>query len=389
MTKSNQDTSEQNAQTADVSMPRRKFLGASAAAASAGAAGVAFPFISKADTPIRWRFQSTWPSEFIYHEVAKDWAGIVEELTEGRVQIEMMSAGSVVPGLQVQDATTDGILDGAHGIPGFWFGKNTAFGLYGAGPDFGMTAMELLGWVKYGGGAELYRELQDEAGVDVESFLLGPVPPEPFGWFNKEIADVDDLDGLSMRTAGLAVDMFNELGMSTVQMAPADIVPSLDRGVLDAAEFASATDDRVMGFPDVAKFYYQKSYHMANNPCEIMINRKSYEELPDDIKVKLKYAAEAASADMHWKNMHRMSTDYIELQTEEGVTTRETPESVLKAQLEAWDRVIARYSEDNPLFARIIESQKQWARRVVYWQNEVTPDRALAYTHYFGEGPAA
>jgi len=370
--------------TEDHSMPRRKFLTAAATTtAAAGAMVTGFPFVAKANTPIRWRFQSTWPNTFIYHEVAVDWTRKVQELTDGRLTIQMLSAGSVVPGLQVQDATTDGILDGAHGIPGFWFGKNTAFGLYGAGPDFGMNSMQLLGWVEYGGGKELYREVQQASGVDVESFLLGPVPPEPLGWFNKEINSVEDLRGLRFRTAGLAVDMFNELGMSTVQMAPADIVPALDRGVLDAAEFASATDDRTMGFPDVAKFYYQHSYHMMNNPCEIMINRRRYNALPDDIKVILKHASHAASADMHWKNMHRMSQDYIELQ-EMGVDTRRTPVSVLQAQLKAWDKVIEKHSANNPLFTRVIESQKTWARRVVYWHNEVSPDQEMAYEHYFG-----
>lgn len=390
MQKPNQDTPQNTAEAeiveaGEVSIPRRSFLTkAAAATAVAGAAAVTgFPYIATANSPVRLRFQSTWPNTFIYHEFAVDWTRKVEEMTGGRVQIRMMAAGSVVPGLQVLDATMDGVLDGAHGIPGFWFGKNTAFGLYGAGPDFGMNSMQLLGWVEYGGGKELYREVQQAASVNVESFLLGPVPPEPLGWFNREINRVDDMEGLRFRTAGLAVDMFNELGMSTVQMAPADIVPALDRGVLDAAEFASATDDRVMGFPDVARYYYQHSYHMMNNPCEIMINRRRYDALPDDIKVLLVHAAHAASADMHWKAMHRMSQDYIEMQ-QEGVETRRTPESVLRAQLDAWDKVIEKHSSTNPVFARVIESQKAWARRVVYWHNEVTPDQELAYNHYFG-----
>lgn len=360
---------------------RRGFLGA---ATAVGAAGSVFPFVAKAQAPIRWRFQSTWPARFLYQEVAVDWTKKVDELSNGRLKIEMLPAGAVVPGLQIIDATNQGVLDGGHGLPGFWFGKNTAFGLYGAGPDFGMDANQMLGWIEYGGGAELFAEIQAAARLNIKSFLLGPVPAEPLGWFKKEIKTLDDFKGLRFRTAGLAVDMFRELGMSPVQMAPADIVPALDRGLLDGAEFASATDDRVMGFPDVAKFYLQHSYHMANNVCEVMINRRRYDALPDDLKTVLKHASHAASADMHWKNMHRMSQDYQELQAEGKVQMSRTPEPILQAQLKAWTAVIERRSAENALFVKVVESQKAWAKRVVHWHNEVTPSKEVAFAHYFG-----
>lgn len=362
-------------------LSRRRFLGS---ATAVGAAGVGFPFIAKAQAPIRWRFQSTWPARFLYQEVAVDWTKKVDEMSDGRLKIEMLPAGAVVPGLQIVDATSQGVLDGGHGLPGFWFGKNTAFGLYGAGPDFGMDANHMLGWIEYGGGADLFAEIQAASKLNIKSFLLGPVPSEPMGWFRKEIKTLDDLKGLRFRTAGLAVDMFRELGMSPVQMAPADIVPALDRGLLDAAEFASATDDRIMGFPDVAKFYLQHSYHMSNNVCEVMINRRRYDALPDDLKTVLKYASHAATADMQWKNMDRMSKDYLELQTEGKVKTYRTPEPILQAQLKAWSSVVERRSAENALFAKVVESQKAWAKRVVHWHNEVTPDKEVAYAHYFG-----
>ena len=366
---------------------RRSFL----AKAGAGTALAGFPLIAKAQSaPITFKFQSTWPAKFIYHEFAIDWTKKVAELSGGRLKIDMLPAGAVVPGLQLAEAVSKGLLDGGHGLAGFWFGKNSAFGLYGAGPDFGMDGTQLLGWVEYGGGKELFTEIQATAQLDLVSFLYGPVPCEPMGWFKKPIRTVADLKGMKFRTAGLAVDMFNELGMSTVQMAPADIVPAIDRGLLDGAEFASATDDRVMGFPDVAKYYLQQSYHMSNNFCEMMINRKKYDALPDELKTIMKYVSHAASADMEWKSMHRMSQDYIELQTKQGVKAYTTPKPILDAQLKAWDRVIARRSAENPLFAKVIASQKAWAKRVMYWHNDIQVDRKVAYAHHFGKGlPAA
>jgi TRAP-type mannitol/chloroaromatic compound transport system substrate-binding protein len=343
--------------------------------------------IAKAQAPITLRFQSTWPQKFIYHELAVDYTKRVSEITGGKLKIDMLAAGAVVPGLQLLEATSKGVLDGGHGIPAFWFGKNTAFGLYGAGPDFGMDGNQMLGWIEYGGGKELYAEIQAAAQVDVVSFLFAPVPCEPMGWFKKPIKGLPDIKGMKFRTAGLAVDMFNELGMSTVQMAPADIVPAIDRGVLDGAEFASATDDRTMGFPDVAKYYLQQSYHMSNNFCEIMINKKKYDSLPDEMKMALRIASLAASADAEWKSMNRMSTDFIELQTVKKVNAYKTPKVILDAQLKAWDVVIKKRSAENPLFAKVVESQKAWAKRVMYWHLSVQVDQRAGYTHYFGKGP--
>ncbi len=364
---------------------RRRFL--AGAGAGAGLALAGFPMIAKAQSaPITMKFQSTWPVKFIYHEFAVDWTKKVAELSGGRLKIEMLPAGAVVPGLQLVDAVSKGVLDGGHGLAGFWFGKNSAFGLYGAGPDFGMDATQLLAWVEYGGGKELFTEIQAAAQLDLVSFLYGPVPCEPMGWFKKPIRTVADLKGMKFRTAGLAVDMFNELGMSTVQMAPADIVPAIDRGVLDGAEFASATDDRIMGFPDVAKYYLQQSYHMSNNFCEMMINKKRYDALPEEMKIIMKHVSHAASADMEWKSMHRMSQDYIELQTKQGVKAYTTPKPILDAQLKAWDTVIKKRSAENPLFAKVIASQKAWAKRVMYWKNDIQVDRKVAYAHHFGKG---
>ena len=363
---------------------RRRFL---AAGGAAGVSGLAFPMIARSQAPITLRFQSTWPPKFIYHEFAVDWTRKASELTGGRLKIEMLPAGAVVPGLQLVEAVSKGTLDGGHGIPAFWFGKHPAFGLYGAGPDFGMDANQLMGWVEYGGGKELFVEIQAAAQLNIVSYLGGPVPCEPMGWFKKEIKGPAELKGVKFRTSGLAVDMFTALGMSAVQMAPADIVPALDRGLLDGAEFASATDDRTMGFPDVAKFYLQQSYHMANNFCEVMFNKERHDALPAEIKAILKHVPHAAHSDMMWKSMHRMSQDFIDLQTKHKVKVYRTPRPILDAQLKAWDTVIAKRSSENPLFVKVIESQKAWARRVMYWHNNVQVNQVAAYTHYFPKGP--
>ena len=366
------------------SAAKRQFL---RTAAFVGAAAVGAPAVVRAQAPLILRMQSAWPAKDIFHEFANDFAKKVGEISGGRLQIQMLPAGSVVGGLQVVDAVSSGTLDGAHAVPGFWFGKNSAFGLFGAGPNFGMDANQLLGWLHHGGGDKLYAEVQAATRLNIHSFMYGPVPTEPLGWFKKEVRTLADLKGLKYRTAGLAVPMMAALGMSPVQMAPGDIVPALDRGLLDAAEFANASGDRLLGFPDVAKFYYQRSFHMANNVFELMVNSKRFESLPAELKSVLAVAANACSAEMAWKAMDRMSTDYIELQTKQGVRAIKTPPAILDAQLKAWDGVVQKYSGENPLFAKVVESQRAWARRVVFWSDEVTVNSEMAYRHFFPRGP--
>ena len=348
-----------------------------------GGMALAAPVLSTAQTATSLRFQSAWPAKAIFHEFAVDVCKGIEQSTGGKLKIQMLPSGAVVPPLQLIEAVSKGTIDGGHGVPGFWFGRNTAFGLYGAGPNFGLDANQLLGWIEYGGGKALYAEILAAAKLDVVSVLYGPVPTEPFGWFKKEVKTAADLKGLKYRTAGLAVDMMKELGAAPVQLAPADIVPSLERGVIDAAEFANVTDDRILGFPDVAKNYYLQSYHMANNVFELSFNKAKFDAMPAELKDAIYQAAHAANSLMSWKSMDRMSTDLLEMQAKDGVKVMKTPQPILAAQLEAWLKVTTARSAENPLFAKIVTSQKAWAKKVVYWSELTTVEAQPAYRKFF------
>lgn len=360
--------------------PRRQALKVTALAGAALAA----PAAAWAQPATTLRFQSAWPAKAIFHEFAVDVCANIEQATGGRLKIQMLPSGAVVPALQLVDAVSKGTVDGGHAVPGFWFGRNTAFGLFGAGPHFGLDANQTLGWMQHGGGKALYAEVLAAAKLDVVSLLYGPVPTEPFGWFKKEIKSPADLKGLKYRTAGLAVDMMRELGAAPTQLAPSDIVPSLDRGVIDAAEFANISDDRTLGFPDVAKNYYLQSYHMANNMFELSFNKPKYDALPAEVRAAIDMAVAAANAQMSWKSMGRMSEDLLLLQNKDKVRVMRTPQSILEAQLTAWLKVTEARSAENPLFAKVVASQKAWAKRVVYWSELNTVDQLPAYRKFFG-----
>ncbi len=364
---------------------RRKFLRTAAlggAAAVAGVATIATPNVSRAQTTTL-RFQSTWPQRDIFHEMAQDYVRRVNEMAGNRLRLELLAAGAVVGAFQLQDAVHAGALDGGHGVAAYWYGKNKAFSLFGTAPAFGWDANELLGWLHYGGGQDLYNELlRDIARVNVVSFFTGAMPTQPFGWFRNEITSADQLRGLRYRTVGLAADLYRELGAAVTILPGGEIVPALDRGLIDAAEFNNPSSDRVLGFPDVARFYYLQSYHQALECFEIIFNKARYDRLAAEQQAILKYAAEAASSDMSWKAQERYSKDLAEMRARQNVRAVKTPDSILQAQLQAWNRVIEQLSAD-AFFKKVIDSQKAWAQRIVGFRREYVVSTDMAYAHFF------
>jgi TRAP-type mannitol/chloroaromatic compound transport system substrate-binding protein len=368
---------------------RRKFLtGAAVAATATGAAALGFPNVVKAQGPISMRWQSTWPAKDIFHEYANDFAKKVNDMTGGDLKIEVLPAGAVVPAFGLLDAVSKGTLDGGHGVLVYHYGKQTALALWGSGPAYGMDANMLLSWHKYGGGKQLLDKLYKSINANVVSFPYGPMPTQPLGWFKKPVTKADDMKGLKFRTVGISIDLFTGLGAAVNALSGGEIVPAMDRGLLDAAEFNNATSDRILGFADVSKVCMLQSYHQNAEQFEISFNKTKYDALPDKMKAVIESAVEAASADMSWKAVDRYSKDYVELQTKDKVRFYKTPDSILQKQLEIYDQVADKKSSDNPLFKEIAESQRQFAARAVKWDLDTNVDRRRAYNHYFGK-PAA
>ncbi len=362
-----------------------------AAMAAGGAAVLGFPMFAKGQTgPINLRFQSTWPSKDIFHEFANDFAHKVNDMTGGDLKIDVLPAGAVVPAFGLLDAVSKGTLDGGHGVHVYHYGKQNALAMWGSSPAFAMDANMMLAWHKYGGGKELLNRIYASIGANVVSFPYGPMPTQPFGWFKKPITKSDDLKGLKFRTVGISIDLYTGMGAAVNALPGGEIVPALDRGLLDGAEFNNASSDRILGFPDVSKVCMLQSYHQNAEQFEITFNKTKYDGLPAKMKTLIENAVEAASADMSWKAIHRYSQDYIEMQTKDKVRFYKTPDSVLQKQLDIFDGVLAKYSAQNPLFKDISDSQRRFAERAVKWQQDTQVSTRMAYNHYFGpKKPAA
>ena len=363
---------------------RRKFL-----AGAAGASALAFPMISKGQAgPISMRFQSTWPQKDIFHEYALDYAKTVNDMTGGDLKIEVLPAGAVVPAFGLLDAVSKGTLDGGHGVLVYHYGKSNALALWGSGPGYGMDANMLLSWHKYGGGKELLAKIYESIGANVVSFPYAPLYTQPLGWFKKVMTKPDDFKGLKYRTVGISIDLFTAMGAAVNALPGGEIVPAIDRGLLDAAEFNNMSSDRALGFADVSKICMLQSYHQNAEQLEITFNKTKYDALPAKLKSLIATAVDAASANMMWKAIDRNSQDYITLQSVDKVKFYKTPASILQKQLELYDQVVAKKSEGNALFAEIIASQKKFAERAVKWEQDVVVNRGMAYAHYFGKAAA-
>jgi TRAP-type mannitol/chloroaromatic compound transport system substrate-binding protein len=196
-----------------------------------------------------FRFQSTWPAKDIFHEFALDFAKKVNDMAGSRLKIDVLPAGAVVPPFQLLEAVNKGTLDGGHGVVAYHYGKNSALALWGSGPAFGMNPNMVLAWHYYGGGKALLEEIYKSINMDVVSYLYGPMQTQPLGWFKKPVSNVSQLRGLKYRTVGLAVDLFTELGAAVNPLPGGEIVPALDRGLIEAAEFNNAPPTRRSASP--------------------------------------------------------------------------------------------------------------------------------------------
>jgi TRAP-type mannitol/chloroaromatic compound transport system substrate-binding protein len=366
----------------DKTASRRKFLKGGLMASGAVAATLAAPSVSRAE-PVNLKMQAAWGGG-IFLEDAKHYVDRVNAMAGKDLQIDLLSVGSVVKTSQMQDAVHRGVLDACHYVPAYWYSKSKAASLFGTGPCFGWSSQEVLGWLHFGGGQELFDELMASLGLNVVSFFNSPMPAQPLGWFKEQITDSSQMKGLKYRTVGLAADVMLEMGLSVVQLPGGEIQPAMKSGLIDAAEFNNPTSDRDFGMQDVSKHYHLASFHQSQEFFEVSFNKKKYDALPSELQAILKYASEAENSNFYWYSTKRYSDDLIKLRDEQGVNIYRTPDSVMIDQLTAWDKVIDRISSEDPFFAKVVASQKAYAKEVMNYLNLNQPDYKLAYKHYFG-----
>lgn len=361
---------------------RRSFLRKGAVGGSAAAAAALSAPAVMAQAPLVIKMQTSWPASDIWMDFARQYVTRVEEMSGGRLKIDLLPAGAVVGAFQVMDAVSDGVLDAAHSVSAYWYGKHKAASFFGTGPVFGGNGSTMLGWFYQGGGKELYDELTQEIlGLNVDGYMGMPMPAQPFGWFKNEVNTVADLQGFKYRTVGLAADLLQGMGMSVAQLPGGEIVPAMERGVIDAFEFNNPSSDSRFGAQDVAKHYYLSSYHQASEAFEFLFNRDFMEDLEPDLQAILRYGVEASATANLALAMKEYSNDLQKL-ADGGVTIHRTPQDILSGQIAAWDEVIASLESDE-FNKKVMDSQRAWVEKVGYFELMAGADLGLAYEHYF------
>ena len=362
---------------------RRKFLRAGAVVAGGAAATIAAPNVSRAATTTL-KMQSSWGATSPFQDMAKQYVERVEAMAGGRLKIDLLPSGAVVKAFQVQDAVHKGVLDAAHTVTAYWYSKNKSASLFGTGPVFGCNAPQILAWIHFGGGKELLDELQTKIlKLNVLSFFAMPMPTQPLGWFKFHVKTVDQLKGLKYRTVGLATDIMQGMGLKVTQLPGGEIVPALERGVIEAFEFNNPTADMRFGAADVSKHYHMGSYHQAAEFFELQFNRTKFNGLPKEQQAILEYGAEAANTANYGWAMNQYSTDLQILINEKGVNVYRTAQSIMSAQLASWDKVLKKLNAADPFFAKVVKSQKVWSEKVAFYDIVNAADYKLAYEHYF------
>ena len=337
------------------------------------------------------KMQSSWPASNTLQEHFKIFAERMEKLTQGSLKIDAMPAGQIVPAFEVLDATHKKVLDGWHSISYYWVGKNPAAALFAAPPGgpFGMDHMDYLGWLYVGGGLQMWRDFyQNDLKLNLIVWPAHPSSPQAFGWFKKPLRSVADIKGLKCRQTGLNAEVYAKMGMSVVNMAGGEIVPSAQRGVIDCAEWVGGVEDLRLGFQNVWKYHYTPGMHENVTIGEVVFNGDVWKSLKPEYQEMMKSVA-AETFVIWWAKWQKQNADAIkELQEKHGVRILRTPPDILVAFLKEWDKLAAEESAKNPFFKKVLDSQRAYASVVVPAKRFYFPPYSFAANYYWPEGNA-
>lgn len=340
---------------------------------------------------VNLKMQSTWGAGFTLHEQFVYFADRVGKLSGGQLKIETMPAGQVVPAFEVLDATHKKVIDGAHAWAAYWVGKNKTAVLFTGGPGgtFGMDFIDAMGWHHHGGGIELYNEFyQKELKLNVVAFPILPAGPQAFGWFKRPIKSLADFKGMKCRQTGIANEIWQKMGMTTVNMPGGEIIPAAQRGVIDCAEWVGGVEDLRLGFQSVWKYHYTPGMHENVTIGELLINGDVWKGLSAPHQEMIKSAVNESFL-VWWAKWQKQNAEALkELQEKHGVRVLRTPPEILTEFLKAWDKLAAEESAKNPFFKKVLDSQKAYASVVVPAKRFYFPPYSFAANHYWPEAGA-
>jgi TRAP-type mannitol/chloroaromatic compound transport system substrate-binding protein len=321
----------------------------------------------------RMRLQTAVPAAADEFKMLQVFARRVDAMTAGRLKIEVLPDGAVVGAFEILDAVDKGLVESGFAWTHYWSGKHPAAMLFGSpsgGSGLGMDQMAWVSWYLDGGGKELYRELFDQhLKVNAVGFVVQPVGPEALGWFKEPINSLADLRKKRFRTPpGIPGAIYKEMGVTAIALPGAEIIPSAERGVLDAAEWCCPVTDLAYGFQRAFKHYYLQGLHQNTVNGDIYINKTFWNKLPKDVQAIFEGATIAAMMEGTAYRIRANALALIELKSKHGVQTHDTPPEYYAAFMAAAKKVYAEQAAKNAFFKKVLDSQTAFAKDVVpYW----------------------
>ena len=319
------------------------------------------------------QLQTAVPSSSMYFQTMERLGKRIEALSNGEIKVEVFADGAIVKAFEIIDAVSEGIVNGGQAWTHYWSGKHPAGLLFAAptaGLGVGLDQTGLLSWAWEGGGNQLLDQYyQKVLGYDIKGWLCMPMGPEPFGWFPKKVTSLEELTTMKFRSPpGIPSESFKLIGMPVVSMPGSEIVPSAQRGVIDAAEWISPGDDKLQGLADVWKNYYLQGLHQALSIGDVYINNTLYKSLPKHLQAVIDESMKACVADQITMNVSLNSAALRDLVTKKGVMLHDTPDDFFKAYGEASSKVLEKYSAKDAFFKQVLDSLLDWAKLTVPYQ---------------------
>lgn len=338
---------------------------------------------AQAQSKFSLKGQSTHPASSNLHLVFVKWAEEIEKMSAGRVKIEPLPAGAVVPAFETFDAASRGVIDVGAGTLGYILGKSLAGIPLSHGPVFGMDGVDYYGWYLDGGGMKLLEEYYTSI---VKLNLVGfPVPtdyPQGLGWFKKPIRSLADLKGMKYRIFGIGAETYGRLGVSVVTLPGGEIVPALERGVIEGAEWINCAEDKKIGLNNVAKHYYTPGMHEPVTGGQLFVNTNVWKRLPADVREIIRVASISAVTQ---RNMilARETAEACQELIKGGTQMHRTPDDILKNFLDEWEKIQAEYAKKDPFYKKVIDSQKKYAELIVPFRMSWYPPYDFAGKYYW------
>ena len=313
----------------------------------------------------RWKMVTTWPPGFpILGQGCQKLADLCRLMSGGRLDITVYGGGELVPSLEAFDAVRGGAAEVGSGAAYYWAGKAPAAQFF-AGYPFGLNAQQMNAWLLSGGGLDLWRELYDQ--YNLIPFVGGNTGVQMGGWYNREITSVADFRGLKMRMPGLGGRVLERLGGTPVLLAGGELYTGLERGIIDATEWVGPYHDVLMGFDEIAKYYYYPGWHEPGTAFEFFVNKDKFAELPEDLQTIFEVAT-------HYINMYTISAFEAEnakslakLRENKELTIAPFPDAVLKAAREAAADVIDEYAASDPFAGKVYASLQRFRALAKPW----------------------